>query len=134
MGVTGLTVIAHFSKTYEMEMARGRLDAEGIESFTANENILGILPLHQFALGGGVELSVAVENVERARTIIQAFEQDCSDSHHDATHLCPECGSENIHQPGILASLPAIVSLYFINILAWLIRAKHTCNDCGHRW
>jgi Putative prokaryotic signal transducing protein len=62
-------VVATFTGMGEASVARGALEQEGIETFLANEHLVSIAwQLSQAT--GGVRLSVAASDVERARRIL----------------------------------------------------------------
>ena len=135
MGVSGLTVIAHYPDPIAMELFRGRLASEGIESFVQNEYVSTMFPMRNWSLKGrGVPLSVRDEDVERAWALYLEIEGPNATAYRAATMTCPECTSEHVRQPTNWESLPAVVSVLLIGILGWLIRPKRECRECGHRW
>jgi hypothetical protein len=61
--------IATFSTTVEAEIAKSRLESEGIASFLGNELASGLMPFLGPGLGG-VSLQVAKHDVTRAKEIL----------------------------------------------------------------
>ena len=135
MGVSGLTVIARYPDPIALELFRGRLAAEGIESFLHGEHAAAILPIYNWSLQGrGTAVAVREEDAERAFALYEELEGPQSPQLAESLFKCPECGSEDIEQPSNWKSLPAVISVFFIYILGWLIRPKGHCNSCSHRW
>ena len=135
MGVSGLTVIARYPDPIALELFRGRLASEGIESFLQNEHVATMFPMRNWSLQGrGVELAVRDKDLERAWALFQEIEGPNAELFRSAAMVCPECSSEDVRQPTNWESLPAVVSVLLIGILGWLIRPKRKCRECGHRW
>lgn len=64
-----MIVIKVFSSTTEAEIARGRLESEGIRAIITKDDVGGMYPsLQQTA---GVKLMVRKEDEEKARTILE---------------------------------------------------------------
>ena len=64
-----LVTIATFPGPVEAEIAKSRLESEGIPSFLGNELASGMMPFLKPGLGG-VSLQVARDDVERAKEIL----------------------------------------------------------------
>jgi hypothetical protein len=64
-----MVVIASFGRIMEAELARARLEAEGIPAFLLDENAVSANPFYSPALGG-IKLAVAARDAERAREIL----------------------------------------------------------------
>ena len=64
-----LVTVAKFRTPAEAEMARERLELEGILGFCSNAMAVGVMPVLGGDLGG-IELKVAKSNVERAKEIL----------------------------------------------------------------
>jgi Putative prokaryotic signal transducing protein len=64
-----LVTIATFSSTVEGEIAKSRLESEGIASFLGNELASGMMPFLGPGLGG-VSLHVKSEDAARAKEIL----------------------------------------------------------------
>jgi hypothetical protein len=60
-----LTTIATFTSTAEAELARERLELEGLQGFVLDQVTSAVMPYA--TAGGSVRLQVATEDVERAR-------------------------------------------------------------------
>ena len=63
------TIVAAFDTSLEAELARGRLDVEGIASRIVDGNTVGVMPALAGAIGG-VKLAIAVADLEAARAIL----------------------------------------------------------------
>lgn len=64
-----LVTVASFDTLSEAEIARGLLEAEGIEAVLQDEPLASLLPPVAFA-NGGLALKVAQDELERAREIL----------------------------------------------------------------
>lgn len=78
MDNTKLKMLLNFTYPSEAYIAKSHLDAEGIDCFITNENLLTINPLLSNAVGG-VKLMVREEDYERAKEILEAPEIDSGD-------------------------------------------------------
>jgi len=64
------TIIARYDGMPEAHIAMGRLAAEGIESWLADEHLVQTDWLYSIAVGG-IKLRVAEEDAERATKILE---------------------------------------------------------------
>jgi hypothetical protein len=64
-----LVTIATFSSTVDAELAKSRLESEGINVALGNELASGLMPYLGSGLGG-VTLQVANHDVERAKEVL----------------------------------------------------------------
>jgi hypothetical protein len=79
------------------EIIRGRLEANGISCFVADNNTIGANPLYNNALGG-VKLKVFERDIEKCREIL-AEPEDLTILEEPATEItasCPYCNSTNV--------------------------------------
>ncbi len=68
--MTSLLTVESFSDPLEAHIAKGRLEAEGIQAFVANEHHIWANWMMSHALGG-VRVQVASENIDVAKRIIE---------------------------------------------------------------
>jgi hypothetical protein len=101
-----VTIKTHYSPT-EARLEKGRLEAEGIEAFLADEETIAMDWLLNGAIGG-IKLQVAEENADRALEVLgfplaERVERDGSDSNENPTGpaelswTCEECGQAVSH-------------------------------------
>jgi hypothetical protein len=64
-------IVGRFTVITHADLARLRLESEGIESYIKNETIAPIHPAHVYA--HGIQLAVREEDAEAAEKIIQDF-------------------------------------------------------------
>lgn len=64
-----LVTVATFATLSEAEVARGLLDAEGIEAVLQDQPLASLLPPVAFA-NGGLALKVTPDELERAREVL----------------------------------------------------------------
>jgi hypothetical protein len=132
----GLSAVRSYRDVLDAQAAVSKLESEGVESFLANEYTVGVLWRLSTALGG-VEVQVAAEDLERARTILGADESGELASLTAASPIplsesCPRCGSEDLivvkwsRYAAALATLTGIPIPYF--------RTRVKCRSCGKQW
>ena len=125
--------IVTFESYYDPMLAqiiRGRLEANGIPCFIADDNTLAANPFYNQAIGG-VKIKVFEHDVEKCRTILAEDAVIAPDEEQLTT--CPHCHSKNVHYGpapvqknwfGIL--LAAVLSVYPVHLYrTW------NCLDCG---
>jgi hypothetical protein len=74
-----LKTVASFRDLPLAELAKSKLESEGIPCFLANKNLIGINWLYSFALGG-VKLQVRKDDAEIAEKILN---EDFSSDHEE---------------------------------------------------
>jgi hypothetical protein len=130
-------VVAAFPQPVLAHIARGRLEAEGIECALADENIVAVQWLYSGAVGG-VKLLVRESHQERALRILREADPRRSSSSRWVTGdldepRCPRCGCLD------LAREPAprwllLPSWLLLGVpLAFLPRGWR-CRHCSHRF
>lgn len=126
-----LKTIATYSLPYEAQIARAKLDSEGIPAFVADEQTINMQWLYSNALGG-VRLQVPSSYVEQA---IEVLAEDCTEALEKEvgidTTTCTNCGSSNTEpfQKG-----KRLAFLVFLGLDFPLFPVKNTtrCRTCGH--
>jgi len=73
--MTNFITLAIFTYRHEYAILKLLLQQEGIEHFFQNEIMLDVFPLYSTVLGG-IHLKVHPLDVDRAREIIDRFNQD----------------------------------------------------------
>ena len=126
-----LTTIATYSFPYEAQIARAKLDSEGIPAFVADEQTINMQWLYSNALGG-VRLQVPQPCAEQALAILAEDQSELLAQEMDVdVAACSACGSNNT-EPFQKGKRWAF--LVFIGLDFPLFPVKNTvrCKDCGH--
>ena len=124
---TGLVVLRTFSFPSEAEIARGRLEAEGIPAVVLQGEIVAMNWI--FSPGvGWVKLCVRQEDAARAAV---ALDQDLARP--EPEMRCPGCGSADVHYQkynlrGVYASILALKIPLPVRKDRWV------CRRCGANW
>jgi Putative prokaryotic signal transducing protein len=94
-----LVTVASFTSPWEAQLARARLEAEGIESIVADEHVVRLHWVISNAVGG-VKVRVRPEDAERASEALTASaplpEIYLVTEEEAARRRCPGCNSDNI--------------------------------------
>ncbi|MCB0739046.1 MAG: DUF2007 domain-containing protein, partial [Bacteroidetes bacterium] len=105
-----LRTIRSYSLPIEAQIAKAKLESEGIPVFLADENTINMQWLYSNAMGG-VRLQVPDPYVDQALTILSVDESEIVENQegYDAI-LCEACGSKNtrIYQKGKRMALSQI--------------------------
>lgn len=138
-------VIMTFTFATEAHIAKGYLEANGIDTIIQDEMTAQINSFYSNAIGG-VKLLVSVENYEAGIELLKEGgyinDPEAKDSFKvenvkvtDETNkrCCPFCGSANISTNKKLSVF--MIPLYFIlGALLPVFRRSRKCFDCGKEW
>lgn len=130
-----LKTVASFRDLPLAELAKSKLESEGIPCFLANKNLIGINWLYSFALGG-VRLQVRKDDAEIAEKILNedfSSELDSLDDQFPQLQrddLCSKCGSSNISVVNTTRKAGALSLLLGLPLI--LFRKRYKCSECGH--
>jgi len=131
-----LVTIRRFRDLPEALLAKGALEAAGIESFLADENIVR---MDWFISGGigGIRLQVKKEDVEESLSVLgepipETFDVEGVGGFEQPK--CPRCGSLDIaHQAGVDKRF-ALPALAVGGIPVPVPRDEWKCQSCGAEW
>ncbi len=137
-----LVTIANFAFTpdpvSQAELAKIKLEVEGIKCFLSGKNFIGIHWLCS-AVAGGVKLQVRKSDAKRASEILQTDEKvnikelDNALAPEPISGLCPKCHSDDIEYCRF-SRTAFYLGILFFRVPLPLPRKSHKCNDCGHTW
>ena len=122
----------------EAELAKIRLETEGIKSFLAGKNFVGMYWICSGA-DHGVKLLVKESDAKRAREVLdndkceyfQDTREDFGDESFDI--ICPQCNSENIEYQRFSKKV-FYLSMLFMRFPLPFGRKGYRCVNCGHNW
>jgi len=134
---TSLVTIATFSFPAEAYVAKSKLDSEGVWSFVADAEVVGMNWLYSNAVGG-VKVQVKEEDEHRALQILnrkaEPMELDTGASAEAAEEeKCPECGSSNIRYERF-AMRWLFLSWFAVGFPLPFMKRKWRCRSCGLTW
>ena len=125
--------------TSEAELARIKLEANGIWCFLAGKNFVSMYWLLSGA-DRGIKLQVRESDAEKALEIlgtdthIGLNETDDKDMKPEAINpSCPNCGSNSIEYEGFSKKL-FYLGILFLRFPLPFLRKKHKCKSCGEIW
>lgn len=85
--------IASFENAIDAEIARGRLESEGIAAHIRDATMVGTNWLYSNAVGG-VKLEVNAADVDQARQLLDDAKDESLDD--EGWGSCPQCGSRKL--------------------------------------
>jgi hypothetical protein len=121
-----LQVIAAFENTFEAEIARGRLESEGVLAFVHDAQTVAMNWTLSNAVGG-VKLAVRTVDAERALEILG--EPDIHDEIDSGWGSCPHCSSRKL-EPRADRRLTAVTWL-LLGVPLLFPRRSFYCSSCG---
>jgi len=113
------TTIAVFQYSSEAQIIKGRLEAENIKVFLADEYTVDTDPLVSNAIGG-VKLQVYTEQVESAKNIIRAVDENLLVE----PIVCSSCKSSNF-------KLRLSFKNFFLKLIPVNGKFEYNCADCN---
>lgn len=138
-----LVTVANFAygpdPVSQAELARLKLEAEGVDCYLTGRNFTGVYWLLS-AAGHGVQIQVKESDEKRALEILcekkqiegEEFEEDLADDEEDED-VCPKCNSKKIEYEKYSNKL-LYLSLLIFRLPITYLKNRYTCQDCGHKW
>ena len=143
-----ITTIKTYTIAMDAYIAKGRLEAEGIPAYIADEHYITLDWTISVAIGG-VRVQVPYAYIEQANQVISDLEQgeyEVTDTEeqleheeaiqpaitHSSTTHCPKCNSDNTHPFDLLWKI-SLVFLILGHLPLPFSRHLHKCNN-GHFW
>ena len=138
-----LVTIANFAfgpdPTSEAELAKIKLEAEGIPCFLAGKNFIATYWLLS-GVDRGIKLQVKESDVKRALEILGHKEQiNIEESLHknstpeQGVLICPACGCEDIEYERFSKKI-FYLSILFLRFPLPFLKKSYRCNKCEHIW
>ena len=138
-----LVTICNFSygsdPTSEAELARIKLEANGIRCFLAGKNFVSMYWLLS-SLDQGIKLQVRESDAEKALEILETDTHIDFDETEDRDMKpepinpnCLKCGSDSVEYEGFSMKMFYIGILFFRFPLPFL-KKKYKCISCGEVW
>ena len=122
--------IACYDLPYEAYIARARLEAEGIQTFIADEHTINMQWLYANALGG-VKLQVKVRDANWASEILATdFSSDVEEQEGEDVLQCPYCGAGRL-LPEVIGKRRAFLVFLGLDFPLYPVRRALKCQDCG---
>ena len=130
-----LVSIRRFRDLPEALLAKGSLEASGIECFLTDDNMVR-MDWFISNLLGGIKLAVNREDAEAATAILDEPIPEILDvegvGKYEQTR-CPECQSLDVNFEQLNTKV-AYTSAWLLSVPIPLHTAGWTCHACGHRW
>lgn len=125
-GSTRLVTIHTYGDSFEANLALNRLQAEGIQAFLLDENMVATGGGLYTGLVGGIRLQVPEPDVERALSLLPKERKP-------GPLTCPKCGSTDVLCSHFLGSRIFLV-LLFLGMPLLFTEPPCQCRACGHLW
>ena len=128
-----LVTIKTFDNSIEAHIMKSKLESENIMCFLLDENIVGLNPLYDVAVGG-IKLKIKKSDVGQATEIIEESVKSSITNDQGEVVQCPNCKSEDIYSgfksmTGAKGILSAIVSFLFM-VYPIYYRTVYKCKKC----
>ncbi|WP_396602767.1 DUF2007 domain-containing protein [Algibacter sp. R77976] len=125
------TTVAKFQYSSEAQIIKGRLEAEGIQVFLADNLTIDTDPLVSNAIGG-VKLKVLSEDTLKAKRILQSIAKYSTDDEGKPIE-CPNCNKTQVELFSTITNLKSFVAFLFgflSGTLPFYTKDKYRCNSC----
>ena len=128
-----LVTIKTFDNSIEAHIMKSKLESEDIMCFLLDENIVGLNPLYDVAVGG-IKLKIKKSDVGQATEIIEESVKSAITNDQGEVVQCPNCKSEDIYSgfksmKGTKGILSAIVSFLFM-VYPIYYKTVYKCKKC----
>jgi hypothetical protein len=131
-----LNTVAVFRDVLDAELARSKLQSQGIDAQLADCATIGVSWNYSNALGG-VKVQVRSSQIAQASKALRADESaalaaiDAALGRRTAL-VCPTCRSDAVGEVNNTRKFAAWFMLFGVP-LVWFSK-RNRCNRCGHRW
>jgi len=130
------TKIGSWQYSSEAIIIKGKLEAEGLEVFMADNFTIDTDPLVSNAIGG-VKIFVRTEDLPKAKEILADISRYSLDDDGKEV-VCTACGSAKIDMVTSVTDWKALLAFIFsfglFGTLPFYTKYKYRCNSCGHEF
>lgn len=119
----------------EAQIIKGRLEAEGIEVFLADNHTIDTDPLVSNAIGG-VKIFVRKENEKKALEVLESINK-YSLNDEGVEILCPKCNSSKVEYMSNIRNLKSLFFFMFsflLTVLPIYIKYEYRCENCKNKF
>jgi len=132
-----LVTIKTFDNSIEAHLVRSKLESENIMCFLFDENIVGLNPLFNIAVGG-IKLKINKLDVNKATLIIEETEKCSLTNDQGEIVKCLSCQSEDIYNgfksmKGTKGIISTIISFLFM-VFPIYYKTVYKCKKCGNEF
>ncbi|TWO33855.1 DUF2007 domain-containing protein [Seonamhaeicola sediminis] len=127
--------VAKYQYSAEAQIIKGRLEAEGIQVFLADNITIDTDPLVSNAIGG-VKLKVLSSQAKEAEQILESIKKYSVDDYGNSIS-CPNCNSNKTQlystvkdSKSFFAFIFALILNLFVTMLPFYTKHKYKCDDC----
>lgn len=129
------STVARFQYSTEAQIIKGRLEAEGIPVFLADQFTIETDPLVSNAIGG-IKLKVYSHDTVKALRVLEKInEHSLDDEGNDIP--CPNCGKSEVQVFVPIHSFRSLFSFlfsFFTKPMAETEKFEYQCRACGHKF
>jgi len=130
------TKIGSWQYSSEAIIIKGKLEAEGLEVFMADNFTIDTDPLVSNAIGG-VKIFVRTEDLPKARQILADISRYSLDDNGQEI-VCDNCSSTVTDMVTSVTDWKALLAFIFsfglFGTLPFYTKYKYRCNSCGHEF
>lgn len=131
MNENSLVTVASYSFPHEAQIAKSRLEIEGILAFIADEHTINMQWLYSNALGG-VRVQVQAKHMESAKEILnQDLSHLVDEEFGEQTKVCEACGSYEV-TPYTKGKKPAFILFLLLGFPLFFYKHGIKCEKCGN--
>lgn len=124
-----------FDNPVDAHILRTKLESEGIPCYLFDENIIGVNPLLNMAIGG-IKLNVSSADLERALEILAESDIATLTDNENEAIQCPECGSTAIdnayNDSRNLKSILSTMLSFLTFTYPIYVNKSYQCKNCEH--
>lgn len=120
-----------FQYSSEAQIIKGRLEAEGIQVFLADNLTIDTDPLISNAIGG-VKLKVLSEDAKKAKQILRAIQKYSLNDEGNFVK-CPNCDNGHVQLFSTIKDFKSLLFYIFgfiLGTLPFYTKYKYKCEDC----
>ena len=134
-----IVVYQTFTDPIHAHIVKGLLEANGIECFISDENIVSVNPLYSQAVGG-VKLNVFEKDVLRINSLLNAgitTEETAVEEQTTNSMMCPKCQSNNVAYGGSVKrkfGLWNMILPFLLMVYPFTMRKAYHCFNCDHEF
>jgi DNA-directed RNA polymerase subunit RPC12/RpoP len=130
------TRVGSYQYSSEAIIVKGKLEAEGIEVFMADNFTIDTDPLVSNAIGG-VKLFVRTEQADEAFKILNDISRYSVDENGNNI-TCPNCNSQTAELITTVTDKKSLLAFLFgfglFGTLPLYTKYKYRCSNCGHEF